>query len=312
MYGGVGVPQALPLPVQGDVGRQLRVFWTGAEGQQVSGLATVVQEAAGMANVRFTEGGEDRWYTLRKDSMTIAEDGSNFEWADRTYPSHAAYVAACPPHPKSTRNRPYLDGQAAAAAAARKGRPAVHKGGYVVSGGAAAEYMARHMALQGAVSVAAAAASAVANANTVINAASVVEAQACDEGGDNGGGGGRGGGDDGAFIDESDSSDDSDRGGDGGTGPALPNVPVAFPQLRKLEIGAPVCRKRLLGSATARHSPAQPGLLGRIRLVPGRSTHSPHRRAQAAQIATRGCHATISSCHSLSSRTFKTQVHHIR
>ena len=82
MYGGAGVPQALPLPVQGDVGRQLRVFWTGAEGQQVSGLATVVQEAAGMANVRFTEGGEDRWYTLRKDSMTIAEDGSNFEWTD--------------------------------------------------------------------------------------------------------------------------------------------------------------------------------------------------------------------------------------
>ena len=83
MYGGAGVPQALPLPVQGDVGRQLRVFWTGAEGQQVSGLATVVQEAAGMANVHFTEGGEDRWYTLRKDSMTIAEDGSNFEWTDR-------------------------------------------------------------------------------------------------------------------------------------------------------------------------------------------------------------------------------------
>ena len=263
--------------MQSDVGRQLRVFWTGAEGQTVSGLATVVQEAAGMANVRFTEGGEDRWYTLRKDSMTIAEDGSNFEWADRTYPSHEAYVAACPPHPNSSRDRPcldtpLLDGTVAAAAAARKGRPAVHNGGYVVSGGAAAEYMARHMALQGAVSVAAAAANAVANANSAINAANVVEVQASGEGGDNGGGGGRGVGDDGPFVDESDSSDDSDSDGEGDTCPAPPNA--AFPQLRKQEIGAPVCWKRLLGSATARPSPAQPGLLGRIRLVLRCSTHS--------------------------------------
>jgi hypothetical protein len=244
MYG-AGVPQA--PPVQGDVGRQLRVFWTGAEGQAVSGLATVVQEAAGMANVRFTQGGEDRWYTLRKDSMTIAEDGSNFEWADRAHAAHAAHVAARPPHPKSTRNRPYLDapllaGVAAAAAAARKGRPAIHKGGYVVSGGAAAQYLARHMALQGAGSVAATAANAVANANSAIDAASVVGAQACGEGGDNGGGSGRGGGDDGAFN-ESDNSDDSDSGGERGTE----------------EMGAPVCWKRLLGSASARHSPAQPG-----------------------------------------------------
>ena len=251
------VPQ--PPPVQSDVGRQLRVFWTGAAGQTMSGLAMVVQEAAGMANVRFTEGGEDRWYTLRKDSMTIAEDGSNFEWADRTYPSHAAYVAACPPHPNSSRNRPcldtpLLDGTVAAAAAARKGRPAVHNGGYVVSGGAAAEYMARHMALHGAVSVAAAAANAVASANSAINAANVVEVQACGEGGDNGCGGGRGAGDDGPFVDESDSSDDSDSDGEDGTCPAPPNA--AFPQLRKLEIGAPVCWKRLLGSATARPSPA--------------------------------------------------------
>lgn len=239
MYG-AGVPQAPPVPqpppVQSDVGRQLRVFWTGAEGQRVSGLAMVVQEAAGMANVRFAEGGEDRWYTLRKDSMTIAEDGSNFEWADR-------YLYTP------------LDGTVAAAAAARKGRPAVHNGGYVVPGGAAAEYMARHMALQGAVSVAAAAANAVANANSAINAANVVEVHAaCGEGGDNGGGGGKGAGEDGPFVDEGDSSDDSDSGSESGTCSAPPNA--AFPQLRKLEIGAPVCWKRLLGSATARPSPA--------------------------------------------------------
>ena len=146
--------------MQSDVGRQLRVFWTGAEGQALSGLATVVQEAAGMANVRFVEGGEDRWYTLRKESMTIAEDGSRFEWADRAYPAHPAYPAACPPHPNACRGRPYhsaplIDGAATAAAAtaaaARRGRPAVHKGvgasveDLVASGGAAAEYLARHM-----------------------------------------------------------------------------------------------------------------------------------------------------------------------
>ena len=159
---GAGAPRA--PPVQSDVGRQLRVFWTGAEGQALSGLATVVQEAAGMANVRFVEGGEDRWYTLRKESMTIAEDGSRFEWADRAYPAHPAYPAACPPHPNACRGRPYhsaplIDGAAtgaataaaAAAAAARRGRPAVHKGvgasveDLVASGGAAAEYLARHM-----------------------------------------------------------------------------------------------------------------------------------------------------------------------
>ena len=39
-----GVPEA-PPPMGGDVGRWLRVFWMGTDGNEVAGLATVVQEA---------------------------------------------------------------------------------------------------------------------------------------------------------------------------------------------------------------------------------------------------------------------------
>ena len=145
----------------------------------------------------------------------------------------------------------------------------------------------RPLSVAAAPATATAASNAVANANAARHAASAVQAQACAEGGDSGGGGGRGAaGADGALVEDGDGSDDSDSGGEGGIGLAPPNM--AFPQLRKPEAGAPARWKRLLGGATARHSPARSGLLGPTRLVLGCSTHSYSTRARAVQVASRG------------------------
>lgn len=100
---------------------------------------------------------------------------------------------------------------------------------------------------------------AVANSNPARHAASAVQAQACAEGGDSRSGGGRGAaGGDGALVNDGDSGDDSDSGSEGGTGLAPPTM--AFPQLRRLEVGAPARWKSGFWVAaqpgTAQHGPA--------------------------------------------------------
>ena len=67
--------------------------------------------------------------------------------------------------------------------------------------------------------------------------------------------------------------------------------------------GDPACLKWPLGGAAAR----QPGLLGRTRRGLG-LLHTLDRSARVAQIAMRGCGATVSACQGLSSRTLAAQA----
>ena len=238
-----------------------------------------------MANCRFEEGGEDRWYTLLHASMTIGEDGSSFEWAHWP-PPHAVSEA---PHYREPHYReqqaPLLDGVAAvatAAAAARQGS-AAHKGGNIMPRGAAHrmssfDAVSTPLNATRSAAVAAAAASAVANANAAINAASAIEAWPC------GNGSGNGCGDEGEGSDTGDGGESSDEdedgggggvggggedegggegggggggdGGEGGAGPALPNSVADSAELtlashREAESAAAPHRQLPAGTNTA-------------------------------------------------------------